>query len=688
MNPATDRLAPELPLTALHLFDGFNVAIGAFVAGLQPETLITVSEWADRYRVLSKSASAEPGSWTTDRTPYLRGIMDALSAADSTRCVVFVKCTQIGGSETGNNWIGSIIDQGLGPTMIVLPTSGAAKKSSKTRITPMLQDSPRLRGKVREARSRGSGNTTLLKEFDGGVLIFAGANSATDLKSSPVRNLFLDEIEEYPDDVDGQGDPEALAEKRTDTFARRKILKVSTPTIVGGRIDVAYRASDQRRYFVPCPHCGYEQMLQFERLRWQTRKRWDVLNPDGELIKADPDTAGAVERDTGELLSVHYECARCEQSIMEHHKPAMLAGGRWIAQNPGPDRAAGFKISALYSPIGWVSWREIVLGWLDAQRDTSGTKLKTFTNTVLGEPYAMEGDSVDDHVLLKRVENYRLGTVPDRCLLLTAGVDVQGDRLEVYVWGFGRDEESWVIDRQILFGSPAEAHPWRELEELLDKGYSHAGGGKLRILATAVDASDGNTTYAVRNFARKWAATKHILAVKGQSVPGKPIIGRPTLQDVSHRGAVIKNGVRLWPVGSDTAKGWIYGHLKIENPGRGYVHFPSGLPDEFFVQLTSETHRIRYIRGRPKSEWVLERGRRNEALDCAVYALAAAMYAGIQRVNWDQLEQQVIVKQSELFVPGAAVPSDAAEATVSAESPVRRRMQPPSKNWVNKWIPK
>jgi phage terminase large subunit GpA-like protein len=666
--------------------NGYALAVGSFVSGLESPEEISVSEWADRHRVLSKSTSAEPTRWSTTRTPYLREIMNVLSASDPTQQVVFMKPTQIGGTEAGNNWIGTIIDQAGGPTMIVLPTTSAAKKSSKTRITPMIQDTPCLRGKVREAKSRGSGNTTLLKEFDGGVLIFAGSNSATDLKSSPVRNLFLDEIEEYPSDVDGQGDPEELAQKRTDTFPRRKIFKVSSPTIVDGRIHRAYRASDQRLYNVPCPHCGRLQALRWAQMRWETRKVWEIVDKDGVISPATATTSGAKERDTGELQDVWYECEQCNARIDEHHKPEMLAGGQWIAQNPGPDRAAGFKISALYSPIGWVSWRQVVLAWLEAGRDASGVKIKTFTNTVLGEAYEEQGEVVDEHILKRRIEGYRLSQVPKKCLLLTAGVDVQGDRLECYVWGFGRDEETWLIDRHIIYGPPAEARVWTELEDVLAKVYNHESGSTLRITAMAIDASDGNTTHAVRNFARKWAPSNRVLAVKGQAISGKPIIGRPTFQDVSHRGQIIKDGVRLWPVGADTAKGWIYGHLRITSLGAGFVHLPAGLPDEFFTQLTSERRVTRYIRGRPQSEWTLERGRRNEALDCAVYALAAAYYAGLTRVNWDAMERQVIVNQRGLFEESAATEpgKDAVQTSVQDTVP-KEPLLPKRKNWVTQW---
>lgn len=593
--------------------------------------------------------------------------MNVLSASDTTQVVVFQKPTQIGGTETGNNWIGSIIDHGLGPTMIVLPTSNAAKKASRTRIGPMISESPTLREKVRDAKSRDSGNTVLLKEFDGGVLIFAGANSATELKSSPVRNLFLDEIEEYPADVDGQGDPEELAEKRTDTFARRKILKVSTPTIVGGRIDAAYKASDQRIYLVPCPHCDHRQPLRFEQLRWETRKVWEVTQQDtGELTETLPGSDGAVERDTGELLDVFYECAACHARIDEHVKTELLAAGTWMAQNPGPDRAAGFKINALYSPLGWFTWRQVVLKWVEAQRDPSGTKLKTFHNTILGEAYEERGEAIEAHFLKARVEAWRLGgMVPAKCLLLAAGVDVQHNRLEAYVWGFGRDLETWLIDRHIIHGSPALEATWTALEDVLAKGYPHAGGAALRLTAMAIDSSDGVTTHFVRAFTRKWAHTRRVIAVKGQSVAGKALVGKPSKQDVNYRGEIIKQGVEVWQYGADTAKGALYARLKIDPPqtldGRddivaaarggyaGYVHLPTGLPDEFFDQLTAERRVTRYLRGQPRVEWVLEKGRRNEALDCAGMAHAAAEYAGLSRVNWDAIERLINPTQRDIF---------------------------------------
>jgi phage terminase large subunit GpA-like protein len=390
-----------------------------------------------------------------------------------------------------------------------------------------------------------------------------------------------------------------------------------------------------------------------------------------------------VEHDTGELLDVWYECEACGARVGEEHKSAMLAAGRWIAQNPGPDRAAGFKLNALYAPVGWFGWRRVVLAWLKAEKDTTGALAKTFANTILGEAYEEPGETIEVHWLQKRIEAWRIGErVPAGALLLTAGVDVQGDRLEVRVWGYGRDAESWLIDRHLLFGSPAADQTWHALEQLLERTWPHELGGKLRITALAIDAGDGNTTHFVRAFARKWAPTRRVIAVKGQAVQGKPLLGRPTDQDVSARGKVLKSGVKLWPLGSDTGKAVFYARLRVEEPGPGFVHLPSGLPDEELEQLVAERLRTRYIRGFAKREWHLDRGRRNEALDCRVMADAAAEYAGIRTLSeatWAKLEAAVQVTTEDLFaetVRPAPAPPKAAPSVF------------PRRNWATDWRPR
>ncbi|MGH8573986.1 MAG: phage terminase large subunit family protein, partial [Gammaproteobacteria bacterium] len=304
-------------------YEGAQDIERAWREGLTPDPLLTVSEWADRHRMLSTKASAEPGRWRTHRTPYLQAIMDCLSPTSPVERVVFMKGGQVGGTECGNNWIGYVIHHAPGPMMAVSPTVEMAKRNSKQRVDPLIEESPVLRELIAPHRSRDSGNTILAKEFRGGVLVMTGANSAVGLRSMPVRYLFLDEVDGYPGDVEGEGDALSLACARTRTFARRKIFIVSTPTITGvSSIEREFEASDQRRYFVPCPQCGHRQWLRFEQLRWTRGK---------------PETAS-------------YVCESCSAEIGEHHKTWMLEHGEWRAMAPeNAGKTAGFHLSSLYS---------------------------------------------------------------------------------------------------------------------------------------------------------------------------------------------------------------------------------------------------------------------------------------------------------------------------------------------------
>jgi terminase, large subunit len=391
---------------------------------------------------------------------------------------------------------------------------------------------------------------------------------------------------------------------------------VSTPTVKGiSRIEASFEESDQRHYFVPCPHCGEMQMLEF----------------GGEGcdygIKFTRDEAGAVR-------DVWYECSHCHKRIDEHYKTEMLARGEWRATYP-ERRKRGYQISSLYSPLGWVSWRQIVEEFLKAKDNRE--RLKVWTNTRLGLPFEEKGDQPDWVILQVRSEPYEILTVPERGLLLTAGVDVQADRLAVVIRAWGRGEESWLVYWCEIYGNPGEARGvWDELDLLLNRTYPHDGGSELSIVSLAVDS--GFHTQAVYNYAR--GRSPKVAAVKGQAVSGKPVIGRPSHVDIAWQGVKIPNGVQLWPVGSDTAKGTIYARLRQEVPGPGYYHFPIGLDEEYFRQLTAEKLVTRYVKGYPRLEWV-KIGPRNEALDCEVYAYAAAIRAGLGRIDWDGLERTI-----------------------------------------------
>ncbi len=629
-----------------------------FAEGIKPQATLTVSQWADANRILSSKEGDEPGPWRTDRTPYLREIMDCLSVTHSATDVVFCKGSQIGGTECGHCWLGYIIAQAPGATMYVLPSSDTSARTSKQRLAAMIEETPACRARIRSARSRDSGNTTRMKEFPGGVLFMASSKSAAELKSMPVRFLYADEIDEYPDDLDGQGDALALAERRTGGRSRAKRFKTSTPTDEKSRIWRLFQLSDQRYFMLPCPHCDHAQHLKWGQMRWDvatvtqyTCRHCGVVS-DGTGLEHGPHTCPAcgaqdeanehtlVTLPTTDVADVWYECEACNERIDEAHKPVMLAAGYWKAHNPGPRRAAGFHCSALYSPLGWYSWRQAVEEYLKSEGKPHLRKV--WTNTVAGLPYHGNYDQPQDTALAQRADrDYLIRTVPEGALVLTAGVDVQGNRLEVKVKGWGRGEESWLIDYQVLHGDPVQLEGqgtvWAQLDELLARTWPHASGAQLRIAAMAVDTG-GHCTHTVYEYCRR-RASRHVIAIKGASLPGRPVLGKPRLVDVNYLGTTLKEGVKLWTLGTDTAKELIYQRLNIEVPGPGYMHWPLGLPQEYFSGLTAEKlMRETNARGYEVKRWEKDGAVRNEPLDLEVYAYAAALYAGIQRANWDAYE--------------------------------------------------
>lgn len=631
---------------------------------IAPPPRLTVTEWAERHRVLSAKDSAEPGLYRVSRTPYALEPQNDLSPYSPVEEVVLMWGAQLSKSTLGNNWVGSIIDMQPGPLMIVQPTMDTAKRYSRQRLTPMIEESPVLKTKVRENRSRDDANTILLKEYTGGFMVVAGANSAAGLRSMPIRDIFFDEIDAYPLDVDGEGDPISLAEARQSTFARRKRLKTSTPTVKGlSRIEDAYLQTDQRQYHIACPSCGELQVLE-----WGADKDWGIKwdkTPDGFHL---PDTA-------------HYVCRHNGCIIHEHQKPQFLKcvelGGaaRWIPAKPDANpRKRGYHLNSLYSPLGFLSWRELVEEWIAARelaKVGDQSKLRAFINTRLAETWEEQGDKVEHHALARRAESYPMGTVPLGALLLTAGVDVQPDRLEVRVWAYGRGEESWLVEKHVIYGDPnidevVTGSPWARLTEIRRTPLPHAGGGQMAIEATGID-SGGHNTQAVYMYCRAHAH-EHCLALKGASQAGRQIIGKPSQVDINWRGKVMPRSLKLWVIGTDTAKHLFYGRLRIAHVGPGYVHLPAELRDsDEFEQMTVERLTTRYIKGHAKLEWTKPAGKRNEALDCAIYAYAMACYLGIQTMResgWSKRETRLITK------PAAAKP-------VEAEKPAEKPPEPP-----------
>jgi phage terminase large subunit GpA-like protein len=534
------RQSVESTFTA---FDGAKDLIRAWSRGIRPDPDLAVSEWADRHRWLSSRASAEPGRYRTARTPYMREIMDRLSPGDPVQRVVFMKAAQVGATEGGNCFIGFVMHHAPGPMLAVQPTVELAKRNSRQRIDPLIEESPELRERVKPARSRDAGNTMLSKEFAGGILIMTGANSAVGLRSTPARYIFLDEVDAYPASADEEGDPVTLAEARSLTFAhRRKVFLVSTPTIRGlSRIEREFEASDQRRFFVPCPHCGHEQWLKFERLRWD---------------KGHPETAA-------------YHCEGCEAPIAEHHKTAMLAAGEWRATATAADPlTVGYHLSALYSPVGWLSWARIARAH-EAARG-SDEAMRAFRNTILGETWMETGEAPDWQRLADRREAWPAGTVPAGGLFLTAGADVQKDRIEVDVWAWGRGLESWLVEHLVLDGGPGDPACWQKLTDLLGRTWAHENGQHPTIARLAIDT--GFETSAVYGWARA-VGFSQVAPVKG--VEGfnraSPVVG-PTYVDATVAGKRLRRGARLWTVATSTFKAETYRYLRQERPTSPPVH--------------------------------------------------------------------------------------------------------------------
>lgn len=596
-----------------------------------PEKILTVSQWADKNRILSQKASAEPGMWRTERVPFLREIMDCLSSMSPIQKVVVMKGAQVGGTECGNNWIGYVIDHAPGPMMVVMPTDSTAKKNSRIRIQPLIDECPSLKDKVSDAKSRDGTNTILQKDFPGGTLALVGANSGPGLRSLPARYLFLDEIDGYPLDVDGEGDPVALVEARARTFSRRKEFILSTPTVEHtSRIAAEFEETDKRYYFVPCPRCDEMQILKWAQVRW---------------IKGSPLGKG----------NTWYECEHCHEKIQDWEKTKMFEAGEWRAtsttNNP---KLAGFHLSSLYSPVGWFSWGECADQWEKAQK--SKERLKSFVNTVLGETWKEAGEAPDWKRLYLRRQTYKIGSVPEKVLFITAGVDVQKDRLECEIVGWGRDKLSWSIDYRVFMGDTSTLGDasWAQLTDTLGETFQTTRDRDLPIRMMAVDT--GYNTQVVYNWVRQFPITK-VIAIKGREYLSTAV-GHPTAVDVNVLGRIQRRALKLFPLGVNVLKADLYGTLKMEVPDEG-CEYPAGFcffpeyDEEYFKQLTAERLIKRLVRGHPHYEWEKIR-ERNEALDCRVYARAAAAVCGIDRYkdhHWQGLEQELSVSNDRKEKP-------------------------------------
>ncbi len=551
-----------------------------FFQALQPPPDLSVSEWADAFRMLSAEASAEPGRWVTDRAPYQRGILDSVCDPKN-EIIVIMSSAQVGKTEMLLNVIGYHIDKDPAPILLLQPTLEMAESFSKDRLATMLRDTTVLQGKVKDVRARDSGNTLLHKTFVGGHITMAGANSPSSLASRPVRIVLYDEVDRYPVSAGTEGDPIGLAHKRTATFWNRKEIITSTPTIKNlSRVEKAFNLSDQRRYYVACPECNQYQTLKWANVKWPDDRPQDAF----------------------------YVCEHCGACIEHRHKPAMLRTGEWRA-TASFTKIVGFHLNELYSP--WRTWGDVARDFLDAK--LGGTEmLKTWVNTSLGETWEEQGDSLDSTALIARCE--LIDNPPTYAV--TIGCDVQRDRLEATVVAWGEDEEAWVLDHVILPGDTAQLEVWRHLAELLNE---------IKPDYVAIDS--GFNATQVYAFCQ---SRNYCYAIKG--MPG---FSRPFVEDERKRAMRLrmrrkKGGYPVESIGVDGGKYLVFSRLKIQHPGPGYIHFTDNgaCDEEYFAQLTAEKLVTKYRLGRATQEWVEVRPR-NEALDCIVYAFAALRLSNI-----------------------------------------------------------
>lgn len=599
---------------------------------LTPPPILTLPEWAEKYRRLSPESSMEPGRWNNDRARYQYGMMLALSDPRIEQ-VVLMTSARIGKTQSCiNNLIGMHCSTDPCNMMIVLPTEQRADEWADDEFDPMIRDTPILRDIFGLRKSRTAKDRRKHRTFPGGRLYMVGANAPSGLAAKTIRVLCCDEIDRFPISSGREGDPVDMAIRRCNTAWNRKIVLSSTPTISGSsRIERAYQDSDRRRYWVPCPHCETMQTLRWENVRWQ--------NDDARTAA--------------------YYCEDCGAAWTDAQRWSAVRRGEWRAEAPF-NGVAGFHLNELASP--WRRVAETVTDFLKAK--VGGVEqLKVWKNTALGEVWQEAGEAPDWERLAERRERLDMGVVPAQALVLTAGIDNQAapERLEMAVWAWAPGYESWLVDTIALPGSPATAEPWNAVAALMSKDWPQEGGGTMRIAKAAADTGGQHTAGVYAQLRR--LRDPRILPIKG--VPGwnkaSPVAG-PTFVDVTAGGKKIPRGLKLWTVAVDVFKADLYRRLWLgrgdsEGFPPGWVHLPDGLEGEQVKQLVAEQLvTMKDRRGFARQEW--QKLRANEQLDMAVYARGALSVLGSDRYGerfWKSL------------APALASPPQASEPVVEQQ---------------------
>jgi phage terminase large subunit GpA-like protein len=656
---------------------GWKSNLLAFCDGLRPDPPLWIDQWADAHMVIPKeSGAAEPGRYRVSRTPYAREVMRALSPEHPALKVVVKGASQLLKTQVALNFAAAVIDRQPANLILLEPTDSLARRVA-SRFDKVVQVVEPLRNKVAQRKDRDSKNTGDTKEFKGGTAWFLSARSASNLAEASARYLIVDEVDRLLRELKGEGDPIGLGEKRQTTYGRKaKGLYISSPTEEdSSRIDELFRSGNQHVYHVPCPHCGELQSLEWEQFHYEETdgqvRAWMVCKANGCMIE-------------------------------EHHKPSMLPdesmGGRarWEPMAKGNGEVWSYEISSLYAPLGWVSWVALAREYMEAEKalqQGDDEKMRVFYNTRLARCYSPTRAKVQPQALKDRAEAYPLGIVPPGAYVLTASADVQGNRLECQILGWGPGPtglEAWVIATHIIYGDPALPETWAELDAILSTPIQRAEGGYLHIRAAAVDSGDGDSTIEVYEFCRPRKTRflsgqpQNVLAVKGASQANRPVIGKPSKIDYNYRGRAIHGGVELWQVGTDTAKDWILKRLGLE--GQTAIHTSQELPLEWYEQALSEAKISRWERGKKRTRYqLLRRGSRNEQLDMLVYNLAMAHRLGLDRYTaqrWSQVAAQVA--QADVFAEIQPAPKPAQQPAVVKDSlttetqPAALPRQPPA----------
>lgn len=649
-----------------------RAVLDAVTAGMLPlraEAPLSLSQWAEEHFFLSAEASHTRGEWVA--FPFQRGWMDAFSN-DGIEEVTMRKAKRVGYTKTLLAFIAYNAAHRRRKQAVWQPTDDDRDSFVKSEIEPMLRDVAALQPVI----LGGNDDTLKLKKFLGSVLHTLGGKAARAYRRITVAVSMLDEADGFDQKIEKSSDPVTLARGRLEGAPFPKLIAGSTPRLKGlSHIEYREKHADAlMRYNVICPHCDAEHPLSWGGKDVRQGFKW---------IGSDPSTVRHVcPHCHGEISQADYLriwdkgamwVSACGKWRYDHHAQCWLDA---TGQPTEPPRHVAFHIWTAYSPQR--SWPDIVREFLEAK-----TKLKAgddgsmqgFRNETLGELWEEVFEKADQHALQRRAEDYRLFTVPMGGLVLVAGVDVQDNRFHIVVWAIGRGEEMWVVGRAEIPANPADEREWDKIDEFRATPFTHASGQVLRIEAMAVDTG-GHFTHQAYNYCRM-RERQRVFAVRGDPKPSKMVKGKATIQDVNWKGKVLKRGVRLWYVGTDTAKDLIYGRLGVTQPGAGFVHFSKDLPTEFYTQLTAEQRVPQRTSRGIEYRWVCPSGRRNEDLDCTVYAVflthALGLHAYTEKM-WDKLQEAVQPRTRDIF---AGDPVDAAEASEDAPpGPVSVFQQP------------